>query len=83
MHEVLVNGLQHGAAPVRMVLWVEPARLTCQVIDNGTGTCDALAGYLYPDSGETKGLWVARQLCEDIFVGTLPGGGSGVLVIAE
>jgi len=83
VNEVLVNGLRHGAAPVRMVLWVEPARLTCQVIDNGPGTCDALAGYRYPEPDEAKGLWVARQLCEDIFVTNLPDRGCSVILFSR
>lgn len=83
VNEVVVNGLHHGVAPVRLALWADPARLTCLVTDLGFGIADRLVGYRYPEPDGPKGLWVARQLCEDIFVGDLPGGGSGVLVIAE
>ena len=83
VNEVLVNGLRHGIAPVRLVLWVETARLTCQVIDSGPGITDPLAGYRYPDSDGAKGLWIARQLCEDIFVTNLPDHGCSVLLFSR
>jgi anti-sigma regulatory factor (Ser/Thr protein kinase) len=83
VNEVLVNALQHGVAPVRLVLWVEPARLTCQVIDDGPGIGNTLAGFRYPDSDGAKGLWVARQLCDDIFVSALPGRGCSVLLFSR
>lgn len=83
VNEILVNSLQHGGAPVRMVLWVEPARLTCQVIDHGPGIGDPLAGYRYPESDAAKGLWVARQLCEDIFVANLPDRGCSVVLFSR
>jgi hypothetical protein len=68
---------------VRLALWTDPARLTCLVTDLGPGIPDRLAGYRYPEPDGPKGLWVARQLCEDIFVGNLADGGSYALVIAE
>jgi anti-sigma regulatory factor (Ser/Thr protein kinase) len=82
VNEVLVNALQHGATPVRLVLWVEPAQLTCQVIDSGPGKADPLAGYRYPETEGAKGLWVARQLCEDIFVSNVPDRGCSVLLFS-
>lgn len=82
MNEVLVNALQHGATPVRLVLWVEPAKLTCQVVDSGPGAAGTLAGYRYPEPDGAKGLWVARQLCEDLFVSNHPHGGCSVLLLS-
>jgi len=83
VNEVVVNGLHHGSAPVSLSLWADPVRLTCLVSDLGPGIADRLAGYRYPGADGPKGLWVARQLCEEIFVGNLPGGGCDALVIAK
>lgn len=83
VNEVLVNGLRHGRPPVRLTLWVEHARLTCRVTDSGPGMHDPLAGYRFPDPDGPSGLWVARQLCEDLFVHDEPGGGCNVLMVAE
>jgi len=80
LNEVLTNGLVHGGVPVRLSAWVEPARLTCLVSDSGTGISDSLAGYRYPGPDGPQGLWVARQLCEDLFVRNLPGGGCQVMM---
>lgn len=79
-HEALANALQHGALPVRVELWAGPARLTCRVTDHGRGVPDHLAGYRHPRRGGSTGLWAARQLCENVFIGDLPGGGASVLL---
>ena len=83
VNEVLVNGLVHGGAPIKMLVWVEGARLTCLVEDDGPGNADRLAGYRYPDPLGPTGLWVARQLCQDIFISNVPGGGCRVLVVTD
>lgn len=83
VNEVLVNGLLHGGAPVQLLLWVGGTRLTCLVTDEGPGIGDRLAGYRYPQPRGPKGLWVARQLCQDLFVDNLPGGGCRVLVLTD
>jgi anti-sigma regulatory factor (Ser/Thr protein kinase) len=81
VNEVLVNGLVHGRAAVRLALWVEPARSTCLVVDDGPGVPDTLAGYRYPERDGSKGLWVARQLSGDIFIENPPDGGARVLLV--
>lgn len=80
VNEVIVNGLMHGAAPVRLTMWVEPSKLVCQVTDSGPGIVDPLAGYRYPDPCGPRGLWVARQMCENLFVSNHPDGGCSVLL---
>lgn len=82
VNEILVNGLEHGGAPVHLTLWVEPSILTCQVVDAGPGIRDLLAGYRYPEPSGPKGMWVARQLCEEVFVSNLPSGGCRVLLVS-
>jgi hypothetical protein len=80
VHEVLANGLQHGAPPVRLTLWVETAKLTCLVTDTGQGSADLLSGYDYPEAVGPMGLWVARQLCEELFISNQQGSGCRVLL---
>ncbi len=79
-NEILANGLEHGATPVELTLWVEPSKLTCRITDGGAGMQDPLSGYRYPEPSGSSGLWVARQMCEDVFVSNLPDGGCSVLL---
>ena len=83
VNEVLVNGLQHGRCDVDLTLWVEPSRLICEIVDSGPGLPDPLAGCRYPEPSASRGLWVARQLCEDLLIRNLPGGGCSVLLTAS
>ncbi len=80
VNEVLVNALAHGRAPVELALWVEPSKLTCRVSDAGPGVPDRLAGYRYPAPTGPRGLWLARQSCEELLVADSPGGGCSVLL---
>ena len=80
VNEVLANGLEHGGPPVRVTMWVQPAALVCEVVDSGAGIDDPMAGYRYPDRWGSRGLWIARQMCENVFVRNLPGGGCSVLL---
>jgi len=79
-NEALVNGLVHGRAPVDLTLWVEPSKLTCRITDAGDGIPNTLSGYRYPNASGPRGLWAARQLCDDLFVSNLPDGGCSVLL---
>jgi anti-sigma regulatory factor (Ser/Thr protein kinase) len=79
-HEVLVNGLVHGCPPVTLEVWAEPGRVTCRVTDRGAGIADTLAGVRHPAADGPKGLWAARQLCEDLFLSNPPDGGCSVLL---
>lgn len=71
VNEVLVNGVRHGRPPVELTIWAEPSRLTCQVTDAGPGIANPLAGYSrHLDVDAPKGLWMARQLCDELVIGT-------------
>ena len=76
VHEVLVNGLTHGQPPVYLTLWAQTKTLTCRVLDTGPGIPDPLAGCQHPGPSGPKGLWLARQLCGDVYVTNFPPGGS-------
>lgn len=79
-NEILVNALTHGAPPVTLLMWVDLAKLTCRISDAGPGIANTLTGYRYPQEVGPKGLWVARQLCEDLILSNGRGGGCSVLL---
>jgi anti-sigma regulatory factor (Ser/Thr protein kinase) len=63
VHEVAVNGLQHGQPPVNVRLWISSSNVVCAVTDHGNGFDDPVAGYT-PAHG--TGLWLARQTCDRV-----------------
>jgi anti-sigma regulatory factor (Ser/Thr protein kinase) len=79
-HEVVVNALDHGTPPVELTLWADTTQLACLVSDVGPGFADTLAGYHRPVGSGPTGLWVARQLCEELIVTNQPGGGCSVFL---
>ena len=81
-HEVLANAFRHGAPPVLIELWVAQGRLTALVTDRGPGLPDLMSGVAYPERGGSVGLWAARQMCEELVIGTSPDGGCSVLLSA-
>ncbi|AGL14826.1 ATP-binding protein [Actinoplanes sp. N902-109] len=68
VNEILTNGYLHGAPPLELTLWAEGQTIDCRVTDHGTGRPDPTAGYRTADSSGRAGagLWLARQLCDDI-----------------
>lgn len=81
VNEVAANGLVHGAPPVQLTVWADLTTLTCQVADSGPRELDPLTGYHYPDGWGPMGLWVARQLVDDVFISNRSEGGCSVLLI--
>jgi len=81
-NEVLTNGLRHGAPPVRLEVWVQPAKVTCRVTDRGSGIGDPLSGYRYAEPPGPMGLRAARHLCGEILISNPPGGGCSVVLTA-
>jgi hypothetical protein len=49
-------------------------RFICEVVDNGAGFDDPMAGYLAPRPGVAAALWAARQLSWDIEFVRTPSG---------
>jgi anti-sigma regulatory factor (Ser/Thr protein kinase) len=69
--EVLINALTHGRPPATLRFWTDADRAVCTVTDHGSGFTDQLVGYWHSrlptaPSLEPSGLWLARQLCDDI-----------------
>jgi anti-sigma regulatory factor (Ser/Thr protein kinase) len=70
--EVLTNALRHGEPPALLHVYEEGATWVCHVTDGGRGLLDPFAGLLPPGepSDHGYGLWLARQLCAAVDVGT-------------
>ena len=82
VHEVLANGLEHGRPPVELSMWADTARLTCLVVDNGPGIANPLTGYRHPEPTlvDGRGLWLARQLCDELVIHNSDTGRCNVLM---
>ncbi|GAA2137310.1 hypothetical protein GCM10009844_04250 [Nocardioides koreensis] len=78
--EAVTNGLLHGCPPVRVTLWTDVASLTCLVEDSGPGHLDPMTGFRHPERASSMGLWVARQLVDDLMIRSSPSGGCSVLL---
>jgi len=78
LHEVAINGVRHGEPPVTIRFWSSPRRLECAVTDRGAGFDDPFAGYVRGGGDELPegrfGLWLARQLCDEVVMGRTPEG---------
>jgi anti-sigma regulatory factor (Ser/Thr protein kinase) len=85
VHEVTTNGLRHGEPPVTLRLWLSPGRVVCTVTDRGAGYDDPFAGYLRGGGDELPegrfGLWLARQLCDEVVTSRTPEGFTTRLVV--
>lgn len=87
VHEVTTNGLRHGAPPVTLRVWLSPGRVVCTVTDRGTGFDDPFAGYVRGGGEELPegrfGLWLARQLCDQVVTARTPEGFTVRLVVSH
>jgi anti-sigma regulatory factor (Ser/Thr protein kinase) len=86
VHEVATNGLRHGEPPVSVRVWCDPGRVVCTVTDHGHGFDDAFAGYVRGGGEELPegrfGLWLARQLCDEVVTTRTPEGFTARLTVA-
>jgi anti-sigma regulatory factor (Ser/Thr protein kinase) len=66
--EVLSNAQRHGGEGVSVRVGRVDDRFVCEVSDDGPGIDDPLAGFLPPRPGHADGagLWVARQLTQQV-----------------
>jgi anti-sigma regulatory factor (Ser/Thr protein kinase) len=80
--EVTANALRHGRLPVSVRLWTTPARVLCTVTDCGFGFDLPLSAYLAPDPTRGGlGLYLARQLCDQLNVRWTPAGATVRLAV--
>jgi anti-sigma regulatory factor (Ser/Thr protein kinase) len=70
--EVLTNALLHGAPPADLHVYDAGPTWVCHVHDRGPGPVDPLVGLLPPalPADHGYGLWLARQLCAAVDVGS-------------
>lgn len=82
--ELATNAIRHGGGNGRLRMWHNDATLYCQVSDRGPGIADPTIGTTSPDPSDTdahRGLWICRNLAEELTITTNPGG-PGVTVTA-
>jgi anti-sigma regulatory factor (Ser/Thr protein kinase) len=73
--EIVANARRHGGGLRRIRAGRVNGRFVCELADNGPGHDDPLAGFSPPrDNASQAGLWVARQLSEDLELITEPDG---------
>lgn len=80
VNEALNNAETHGGGATGVTLWVDGARLTCEVRDAGPGLSHPFCGYLRPSTltAGGRGLWLTRQLCDLVEVRSQAGRGTTV-----
>jgi len=83
--EVLTNAVIHGGGRAWLRIWCRDDGLTCMVDDAGSGSDDALLGYLPPVPGAMSGygLWLTRQLFDRAELSRSPRGGMRVLLTLD
>ena len=79
-HELAANAVRHGGAtegaPARLRLWRTATGVVCEVTDQGPGLTDLSAGVAAVTAAATngRGLWITRQIAQDVTIATGPGG---------
>jgi len=75
--EVITNSVRHGGGRGRLEIWVAGGRLWFQITDQGSGMAQVPAPRRpAPTEPGGRGLWIARQLTDDLHITTGPGGTS-------
>jgi anti-sigma regulatory factor (Ser/Thr protein kinase) len=74
--ELATNAIRHGGGSGRLRLWREETALHLQISDEGPGMPDPAVGTRPPDTMAVggRGMWICRQLVEDLQIATGPDG---------
>jgi anti-sigma regulatory factor (Ser/Thr protein kinase) len=66
--EIVANAVIHGGSPARLTIWADEHSIFMEVEDHGSGLTDPLLGFRPPRAGQIggAGLWIARQLCDEV-----------------
>jgi serine/threonine-protein kinase RsbW len=84
VNEILTNAVRHADGGGWLRLWCVGGRLLCEVTDSGHGIPAELIDVEPPPitlAPGGRGLWIARQLCDELTVTTGPAGTAVRLVI--
>jgi anti-sigma regulatory factor (Ser/Thr protein kinase) len=70
--ELATNAVRHGGGRGRLRLWRVGRHLYCQVTDEGGGMTDPEAGQIAaaPTALGGRGLWIIRQLADNVVIDT-------------
>jgi anti-sigma regulatory factor (Ser/Thr protein kinase) len=65
--EVAANTVRHAKSPGSLKIWYDTQEIICQIQDDGI-IRDSLAGQRRPslDAMGGHGLWIVRQVCDDV-----------------
>jgi anti-sigma regulatory factor (Ser/Thr protein kinase) len=74
-HEIATNSVRHGGGVGMMRLWRTSDALICEIQDSGR-IADAMIGRVRPGplAKESRGLWIANQLCDLVQIRSGDGG---------
>lgn len=76
-HELASNAVRHGGGRGRLQLWRVDGFACCEVSDDGPGLADpeGIGRQRAPlAASDGRGLWIVRQLADEVRVRTGPGG---------
>jgi anti-sigma regulatory factor (Ser/Thr protein kinase) len=83
VHELAANAVRHGAGAGRLRIWNLAGTLRCQVEDGGSATCDGQRDRTDPwPYVDGHGLWVVRQVADDMEVLSDAGGTRATITFA-
>ncbi|MCX5067419.1 ATP-binding protein [Micromonospora lupini] len=77
VNELITNAVRHGGGRGWLRLWREPGALLCEVADHGQGITPQRLGDRSrpaPDTAGGWGLWLARELTDDMEIATSAAG---------
>jgi anti-sigma regulatory factor (Ser/Thr protein kinase) len=78
VNEILINAIQHGGGTADVSIIADATRVVVEVRDHGPGMRGRVPDAPPPvDSLHGRGLWLARQLCDDVSIHST---GTGVTV---
>ncbi|MEV4707285.1 anti-sigma factor RsbA family regulatory protein [Actinoplanes sp. NPDC049316] len=68
--ELATNGIRHGGERRELRIWVLSDAVVGEIVDDGPGSPQPLAGYLLPDPTTVggMGLWLIQQLCDSLSI---------------
>lgn len=74
--ELITNAIRHGGGRGRLRLWSDDTRVYCEITDRGPGIDNPDRGHNRPDPAAVsgRGLWISRQLSDDLVITTGPDG---------